>query len=765
MIPNKQRQWFTLIELIVVITILAILGTIAFIALQGYSKTARDSARISDMSRIKSSLELYMVEWGKYPEPTNITDVTYSGTLAAWHQGSFWESTFRNVERLDKIPLDPTTDKKYTYSVTNSRKEFQLGWILETTDFALTPPNLPLSGEGQYSNLQLSNQANAWDTLATARIIWSYNGQILKVLKWNDLTILASPSIICSIDGLTVQECISQNKLAYNGFKNLPPSFEGTQYKQLWEEWSLTLVNNTAEIVVYNWKKTDLVEDSTDWQAARKAMVEKLQAAYSSTKIADREWIRKLVNVDTTDDTAIENLWASIVNNKINSGMITASKLSVENNTSWNTVTVESISSITTKWIKLVATSFIDLNRMTLFDFSLYGESWNSLLNNIESFNSTDYQRSSTLMDYAVDWSDTTHFKEWVNSTGESFFTINLDSIYNISKIRILQWGFWMDYQNYQWFDGFDIYYMDESSNWILLDSYTYDTVLDEEKILTFSTPTFSDCTATTLDWYSIPAMTHATNGDVTRTVSLTNWTETFTNNYACDDGLVFATWTETSSVTCTGWYTWTSCEIAPVTDWRAQDPNCDIADIVIWDQTWAGCNSTLWTWVDYVPWECYDYQWNNTWTNCWWSTTKESDYNSTYWLNTIWWKLYTWDNAQNACWVWYHLSSIEEITQAMVDLWCIDTVSSTTTWRQCAWLWWWSEWWLLSTLKIPLTGNNRTDWTDHGRWLNWFLWSSTDDWGNGRGVFYSYDETRIERWSLAKWYYFPVRCIKDPTE
>jgi type II secretory pathway pseudopilin PulG len=51
-----------LVELIVVITILAILGTIAFISLQGYSKTARDSARISDMSRIKTSLELFSLE-------------------------------------------------------------------------------------------------------------------------------------------------------------------------------------------------------------------------------------------------------------------------------------------------------------------------------------------------------------------------------------------------------------------------------------------------------------------------------------------------------------------------------------------------------------------------------------------------------------------------------------------------------------------------------------------------------------------------------
>ncbi|MBT3853103.1 hypothetical protein HOF65_03840 [bacterium] len=56
---------------------------------------------------------------------------------------------------MDKIPLDPLTEIEYTYSVTNTRKEYELAGILETQDLAQTPPNLPLSGEG------LTPQANA----------------------------------------------------------------------------------------------------------------------------------------------------------------------------------------------------------------------------------------------------------------------------------------------------------------------------------------------------------------------------------------------------------------------------------------------------------------------------------------------------------------------------------------------------------------------------------------------------------------------------
>ena len=49
---------FTLVELIVVVTILAILGSIGFVTMTGYFAGARDSARLSDMNNIYSQLNL-----------------------------------------------------------------------------------------------------------------------------------------------------------------------------------------------------------------------------------------------------------------------------------------------------------------------------------------------------------------------------------------------------------------------------------------------------------------------------------------------------------------------------------------------------------------------------------------------------------------------------------------------------------------------------------------------------------------------------------
>lgn len=55
---KKHTSGFTLVELIVVITILAILGTIAFISLQWYAQRAKNSKIAQDVNTLASAVEI-----------------------------------------------------------------------------------------------------------------------------------------------------------------------------------------------------------------------------------------------------------------------------------------------------------------------------------------------------------------------------------------------------------------------------------------------------------------------------------------------------------------------------------------------------------------------------------------------------------------------------------------------------------------------------------------------------------------------------------
>jgi len=55
----KNKKGFTLIELLVVIAIIGLLSTLAVVSLNGARVKARDARRVSDISAIRTALEMY----------------------------------------------------------------------------------------------------------------------------------------------------------------------------------------------------------------------------------------------------------------------------------------------------------------------------------------------------------------------------------------------------------------------------------------------------------------------------------------------------------------------------------------------------------------------------------------------------------------------------------------------------------------------------------------------------------------------------------
>ena len=78
---NKLHlQWFTLVELIVVITILAILWTVAFLSLQNYSTLARNSIRLDWVSKVATIVQTKKQVW------MNILSFADTGQEVSWAQ-------------------------------------------------------------------------------------------------------------------------------------------------------------------------------------------------------------------------------------------------------------------------------------------------------------------------------------------------------------------------------------------------------------------------------------------------------------------------------------------------------------------------------------------------------------------------------------------------------------------------------------------------------------------------------------------------------
>lgn len=138
----RKTIGFTLIELIVVITILAILGTIGFLSVGGYSSRARDSSRVADITLVAKSLDLSIITTGNYPLPDNAFFLTFSGGTV-WSQGTVGAGVEQKLHTsipgggLDSRPVDPLKKTEYTYSSLAFGNAYQLKADYEGDDLVV----------------------------------------------------------------------------------------------------------------------------------------------------------------------------------------------------------------------------------------------------------------------------------------------------------------------------------------------------------------------------------------------------------------------------------------------------------------------------------------------------------------------------------------------------------------------------------------------------------------------------------------------------
>lgn len=136
---KESRQGFTLIEILVAATILAVLAAIGFVSYASVNQRGRDSKRKSDVEQIRQALEMYRSDNGYYP-----------GTGAgSWTDASGLSSTLVSTY-LPAVPSDPkSTDQVYRYKATDASGGNYYGYCLSSlleVDYTGTCPPTTTTG-------------------------------------------------------------------------------------------------------------------------------------------------------------------------------------------------------------------------------------------------------------------------------------------------------------------------------------------------------------------------------------------------------------------------------------------------------------------------------------------------------------------------------------------------------------------------------------------------------------------------------------------
>lgn len=136
----KNNNAFTLVELLVVVSLIGVLSTLSVVNFRSATMKGRDAQRKSDLKNIQTALRLYYNDKAGYPA---------TGGLPAW--GTPWVVT--GVTYMNTLPKDPLTNQNYTYTGVVGGEDYTLSSCLENKadTKCVTVPAATCSSTCQYS--------------------------------------------------------------------------------------------------------------------------------------------------------------------------------------------------------------------------------------------------------------------------------------------------------------------------------------------------------------------------------------------------------------------------------------------------------------------------------------------------------------------------------------------------------------------------------------------------------------------------------------
>lgn len=119
---KKTKNGFTLIEVLVASTIIAVLAAVGMVSYAQATKKSRNTKRKADLAQVQAALEMYRTDNAAYPIATDI-DIA-SGTLV---------TELKNKGYIADIPNDPKNDTTHKYWYTGTSYTYCLSANVEET--------------------------------------------------------------------------------------------------------------------------------------------------------------------------------------------------------------------------------------------------------------------------------------------------------------------------------------------------------------------------------------------------------------------------------------------------------------------------------------------------------------------------------------------------------------------------------------------------------------------------------------------------------
>lgn len=135
---------FTLVELLITITIIGILSSIGFSTFSSAQRKAKDTQRKNDLITIAKALEVYNNDYGLYPtsDTGQIKGCTVdlaTEVVCAWGASFQHANTEPDTIYLIALPDDPSSSQDYYYEAAGDRKSYQLYARLENIEDSSVP--------------------------------------------------------------------------------------------------------------------------------------------------------------------------------------------------------------------------------------------------------------------------------------------------------------------------------------------------------------------------------------------------------------------------------------------------------------------------------------------------------------------------------------------------------------------------------------------------------------------------------------------------